>query len=485
MKILRGIKLVLKNKVMLYMLTRYVTYGMSFFVSMYAANRMGPYYYGIWGYLILLLNYFNLINFGIPQAAQVLQIQNRENLSRRDAFEKSGFVLTGVLGVGVICFALYERIVGIAFFEKYELGNLFYWICLCGIINYFNLYYSKVYRVKNKLLEIAFHQTFVVLLTFVVVFWKEGYPLLQWMLGAYVIAYFVIFLFYSFRGGITLKGEFRFYDCKKIINKGFFLFLYNSGFYFIMISTKTIVSINYTVTEFGYFTFAYLLGHAVLQLLEAFSYLISAKLLNRYRSSDTEVVSSTIRLIRVNYVALFHGIMYLAMIVFPVFIRFVPKYEGTLLMINLACLTMLLFTNSFGYSTFLMARNKERVLAFIAIFSLGINVLLGVFCVNVLQVNYQYTILPTLLTYFIYAYLCVYYGRKELKLNRSIMNVFKDCFPLRLLLPFIVAVIIILCNITYLLCIPFVVYIALNGTTIKEIFHSFKRIFYKPEIVDL
>ena len=50
---------------MLYMLTRYVTYGMSFFVSMYAANRLGPYYYGVWGYLMLLLNYFNLINFGI------------------------------------------------------------------------------------------------------------------------------------------------------------------------------------------------------------------------------------------------------------------------------------------------------------------------------------------------------------------------------------------------------------------------------------
>ena len=58
MRILRGVTLILKNKVMLYMLTRYVTYGMSFFVSMYAANRLGPYYYGVLGIFNVAIELF-------------------------------------------------------------------------------------------------------------------------------------------------------------------------------------------------------------------------------------------------------------------------------------------------------------------------------------------------------------------------------------------------------------------------------------------
>ena len=41
----------LKNKVFVYLFTRYFTYGLQFIMSLIIAVRLGPYYLGIYGYI--------------------------------------------------------------------------------------------------------------------------------------------------------------------------------------------------------------------------------------------------------------------------------------------------------------------------------------------------------------------------------------------------------------------------------------------------
>lgn len=467
------------------MLTRYATYALSFIVTMYIASKMGPYYYGMWGYLLLILNYFNVINLGIPQALQVLLIQKKESYIDSCNYEKSGIYLTGILSLGCVLTAIYYYCGGLETAHRYDLDFLFYIICFCGVLNYFNLLYGKIYRTRNYVFELAFQQTSVVLFMFVAMFLAKDKYLLYSLVGCYLISYFLTFLLYSFKGGINYNGNFIGKYAKNIINKGLYLFLYNSGFYLIVISTKTMISVEFSIEQFGLFSFAYLLGHAVYQLLEAFSFLITTKLLDKYNSKDVAVILSTIKLIRINFVALFHGIMYLAMIFFPFLLYLLPKYESTLQLIYLCCMTMLLYTNSFGYSTFLMARNKEKILAFIAVSSLVLNIILGLILIKVFNIGYEYVILATMFTYLYYAILCVYFGRRELNITSNYFDILIDCFPFKLLLPFLSAILIIILNIKFLIVIPLILYLSLNINTIKDIIKSFKKILFNPNIIDV
>lgn len=478
-------RVVLSNKIVWYMLTRYVTYGLSFIVTMYIASKMGPYYYGIWGFLLLVLNYFNLINWGIPQAVQVFLIQNKKDNSVCFDYEKTGFYLMLIASLGCLFLAIYYAFGGIEIAHKFNGGFLFYVVCICGLLNYVNLFYSKIYRARNRLFEISFQQTSVVVLMFLSMFWFEKESLLYAIVFCYLLSYFMSTCLYLFAGGANRKGKFKSYYAKDILKKGIFLFLYNSGFYLIIVSTKTLVSLSYSIEEFGLFAFAYLLGHAVFQLLEAFSFLLTTKLLYKYRSNVIEQVLSTISLIRTNFVVAFHGVMYLAMLCFPLLLKFLPQYVSALQVIYLSCLTMLLYTNSFGYSTFLVARNREKELAFISISTLFINLLLGLLLIKFFHVSFEYVILATMFAYFYYAILCVYYGRKTLGVSCKLWIILKDCFPLNLLIPFLSAVLFTFVNNSNLIFLPVLLFLIFNVKNLLSIYSSFKRILYHPNIIDV
>lgn len=84
---------ILKNKVFVYLFTRYFTYGLQFVMSLIIAVRLGPYYLGIYGIIQLILNYINQINFGIPHSLNVLLVHNKQNLKKQNSLILNSIVL--------------------------------------------------------------------------------------------------------------------------------------------------------------------------------------------------------------------------------------------------------------------------------------------------------------------------------------------------------------------------------------------------------
>ena len=485
MSCLFKIKKIVKNKVVIYLITRYVVYFIAFLSSMVIAAKLGPYYLGIWGFMLLLIRYFQIINFGIDSSITVLLVQHKNDEKSKADYEMSAMILVGIISFIVILLAVYYFFFRISLFEKYELGYLFYFVCIIAILQYFNGYFFKVCRVKGKMFEFTFYQSITQILVFVVIFLARGESLLYLLVWVYFIAHLVS-LFFFFRGkGIALNGKFVWVKAKEIVNKGMYLFIYNFCFYMIIVSTKTILSAYYSVEEFGYFTFAYTLAHAALMLLTAFSTLITPKLLDKFNSPDNGRIESAVRLLRVNYVYLAHGMMYVAMLLYPLLLYFLPKYADTLAVINLTILATVLYTNSFGYISFLMARNKEKAIAVNSLICFLTNVVIALFLVKVMHVSYEYVIMATLLSYFIFTYLTVYMGKKVLSQNASFWIVMKEAFPVGILIPFIVAVGVTVINSAYVMFFPLLVFIGMNMHEIKEIYRMFKRILYNPNVVDM
>ncbi|MFA7116520.1 MAG: oligosaccharide flippase family protein [Bacteroidales bacterium] len=484
MKFLIFFKKLFSNKVFIYMGTRYLVYFLTFLSSMIIAARMGPYYLGIWGFITLLLHYFKLINLGIGNSITVLLVQNKEQ-NERDDYEKSAMVIIGIISLIAVFIGFYYYFFGISVFGKYHLDKLFYFICIIAVFQYFNDYFLKVSRVKGKMFEFTFYQTLLQVLVFIGIFFAKGKELINLLIGLYILAHIISLIIFISGGTISFKGKVKRKKMSKIVSKGIHLFIYNLCFYLIILSTKTIVGLYYSIEEFGYFTFAYTLANAAMLLLSAFSALIMPKLIDKFDSLDKNIIEGTMNTIRINYMYLSHGIIYFAMIFFPLFIIILPQYSGTLKVINLSSLAVVLYSNSYGFISFLMARNKEKVIARNSLICLIVNIIIALLLVKGFQVDYSYVILATLITYLLYAYLTISSGRKELKTSIKFRIIIKEVFPQGILIPFLVAIIVTIINLKYIMFIPFLVYLLLNKKEIKEIFHSFILILNNPKVIDI
>ena len=467
------------------MSSRYITYIVQFFVNLYIAGSLGPAYYGIWSFLILVYHFFNIFDLGIPQAVQVLIVHNKNEKQESANIEKTGTLMMILLALFPFVVAIYYSLGGIPKAHELKVGWLFYAICFCGAINYMTNLYDKIYRCRNRLLEIGFKQTSVVFFMVIAIFIFRGKNLLYGLVLSYLVWCVSSFIVFLTRGGLDFSGLFSKTLTKDIFKKGFYLFLFYSGFSLIMITTRTYISINYSIDDFGLFSFSYSLGHAVFQSVQAFSTVIITKLLDRYHSPDRRIILNTIKVVRDNYVSMFQIIIYLAMLIFPIILNYMPKYFTALISMNLCALMMVLYTNSFGYSTYLVASNKEKVLAFIAVLSIFINLFFCTCLIKVFHVPFDYVVFSTMLTYFVYAYLCTFWGRKGLNLSINFFSVLFDCFPLRLFIPFVAAIVVALMNIRQLTFIPIVVFVFMNIKTIKSMYIMIKKMIVNPNIVDI
>jgi len=479
---------VFKNKVVFYLGSRYLTYFIQFVTSLVIAAELGPYYMGIWGFILLLVQYFQQLHFGIANSFNVLYVQHRQNLQECNNYIGNSLLLVSYLAFFVIAFYLFNIIFGISGFEKFNASHYILWVCLIAILQYFVQFFTNLFRVKNQLNRVTFCQSIIVLLTFVCVFLFKGEQLIISLIASYVVGNLLCFLIAFTSGAIPKPGniQFRISYQREIIQKGLFLFLYNSCFYFIIISIRTIISGFYTVEDFGCFTFSFTLAQAILLILDSLSFVIFPKVIGKLSSGDNQEAKSTIVLLRLLYITSAHFLIYVALIAFPIVLLFLPKYTDALTSLNLIALTVLMGTSTYGYLELLISRNKEKLAACLSALALIINCAIALFLVLVVKVLYDFVILATMVTYALFSVLVLKTSSKLLE-KRSLLSVIKEVMPMRLFIPYIIAAIISLLQLQtyYFVVIPLVVFCVLNLKTFGTIIGTVKKILYEPEIVNL
>ncbi len=177
--------------------------------------------------------------------------------------------------------------------------------------------------------------------------------------------------------------------------------------------------------------------------------------------------------------------MFLANVFFPFLDVFIPKYKSALLSLQLISLTVVLYTNSFGFGTYLMAQNKEKTIALIAIFSLIVNIIIGFILVLYFEVPFSYVILATNVSYLLFTFLCVYMGLKFMKIKKSFSQIFSIFLPFNLLAPYLLSVIFVLNDFKYIMILPFLLFVILNLKPLKSIVEKIRTLMDRPNIIDL
>lgn len=477
---------ILSNKIIIYLTSRYAVYGLQFITSMMVAGKLGPYYMGVYGFLQMILMYFTQINFGIPHSLNVLLVHNKDNKELSDNYIGNSLFIIATLSVIVGLFYFYYKFFGIAGFERYQVDQYVIWLCIVGVLQYFNTISTTVVRIKNKLKLLAFMQSLIVILDFIAIWIFTGETLITVLVVNNVFSNIISLLLAYIHGCFPRLSNLKIRKeiLSEIVKKGFFLFLYNSCFYFIVISVRTIISSNYAIDEFGKFTFSYSIGHALLLLSGAISTIFFPKIIDKLSSKNPDEVRNVLTTVRVSYISATYLLVFMALPFFPLLLHFLPKYQDAIYAMNLVALAVLINTNSYGFSTLLIARNQEKYSALISISSLILNIGVAILLVKVLHVGYGFVVLSIMLTYIFFTLLSAYFGLKLLGCI-SLKSILTNTFPMGLLIPYLAAVLLSVFEMEGLIFVPLLLYLALNRKDVVMILNYIRRMTLNQNLTDL
>ena len=475
-------KNLLKNKVISYISSRYLIYGIQFVSLMMVAEKLGPYNYGIWSFILLLLSYMMAINLGIGNSINVYLIQYKNNPEKvkdyaASAFAANGLVIVLLLGLSSI------YIIRPDLFGKYDIGVLFYVAILIGILQYINQIYTNIYRARNYLFEVAFNQSVIPILILISVIFATGTTLIYWLVGSYLLGNISSLALYFIRKGSPRGGKVRLQLIKNLFHKGFYLFVYNSAFTLILTTTSSFVSKYYSIDEYGLYSFSYTLGHSILLLMTAFSYIIFPKIIDKLYNASQDNARSTIKILRSNYVNLSYLLMYAALTIFPLFIKLFPKFENSIIMLNMMTLAIILTTNSFGFNTYLIANNKEKLSALISIISLILNIVISYLVTGLIKMPYYLSVISMMMSYICFSLLCSWCAHKAIFKNTK--GFFLSVFPIKSIIPYAFAFTLTLFNLNYLMSLVLLLFLILNRESVNEIIQTIKQLIKKPQIIDI
>ena len=74
---------------------------------------------------------------------------------------------------------------------------------------------------------------------------------------------------------------------------------------------------------------------------------------------------------------------------------------------------------------------------------------------------------------------------KQMGKNVSVRSVMKECFPIRLLIPYLSAFVFFFINSLWLLPLPLVLFVIFNPSVPRQIYQTFRRLLDNPDMLDV
>ena len=164
---------ILKNKIVIYVTTRYITYALQFLLSLAIAVRLGPFYLGVYGMVNLVISYFGQVNFGVPHALNVFLIHNKENRQVGDLYSYNAFALYTYLNMAIVIGSVIVSIAGWTKWGEYDLGSYFPLIIAISILTYYNSILTTIIRVRNEVNALSVIGSIGVFLNLCIVWFRD------------------------------------------------------------------------------------------------------------------------------------------------------------------------------------------------------------------------------------------------------------------------------------------------------------------------
>ncbi len=394
------------NPYLLFTASRYISYAMQFLRGMLVAKVLGPYFFGIWGFLTLVQQYLSYTNFGLQYAVLVdLSTDSGGDTRRQERSVSVALMLTLGSAAALILLGLGVQVFGIKLFEKFEFSQYVLLVVAYTGLAHLQHVLTNIYRVYKKLLQIAISELLNAVILLAVVFVFEDEALVWALLGSMVVAALASISLYLVRIPFKLRLEFDFSLARRLLASGVPLLVYNVSYYLIMVAARTVLAAFYSIEEMGYYSLASSLTTATLLGLQSAAWLVMPDVFSRtHQGVKDEDALKTVSKVNGLYSTAVFLVVFTVILLMPVLFLYLPHFRPAGQTITVLLLAQGVLSVSFGYNALAIARRKHNHVAMISLLAVLI-VLSGSLAAAWLKLSFEWIAFAVLLGALVYTLL--------------------------------------------------------------------------------
>ena len=364
------LKKIISNGKVVFILSKYATYAIYFIISLVIANKLGLFYFGIYGFLKLIIQYFTYSNLGVNYSSLVIMSEDaNKDITKNSSILTSSIIITFFsLTFFYLIFVAICNLYDIEFYNRFNIGQYVFYIFFIVLIKQINQLYINIYRVYDRLKIINWAYIIPCIGEFIILFTGNGKRLLDNIMWAMVFSNGIVFIIFLVDAKFSISNNIDIKATKKLVRRGIMLLLYNISFYFIVLVAKSYISSEFQIEDFAQYSFSYNISDAVMLLNSSVSFFIYPNLINKLSSSNsTDNSLLLMREMQQYYMIAASLVIIIALIASHFLQLIVPDYVRSEYILQILLLSQLLVANSFIMTTFLVQQKKELKLIILGV----------------------------------------------------------------------------------------------------------------------
>lgn len=364
------LKKIISNGKVVFILSKYATYAIYFIISLVIANKLGLFYFGIYGFLKLIIQYFTYSNLGVNYSSLVIMSEDaNKDITKNSSILTSSIIITFFsLTFFYLIFVAICNLYEIEFYNRFNIGQYVFYIFFIVLIKQINQLYINIYRVYDRLKIINWAYIIPCIGEFIVLFTGNGERLLDNIMWAMVFSNGIVFIIFLVDAKFSISNNIDIKATKKLVRRGIMLLLYNISFYFIVLVAKSYISSEFQIEDFAQYSFSYNISDAVMLLNSSVSFFIYPNLINKLSSSNSTNNSLLLMREMQQYYMIAASLVIIIALIASHFLQLiVPDYVKSEYILQILLLSQLLVANSFIMTTFLVQSLKELKLIILGV----------------------------------------------------------------------------------------------------------------------
>jgi len=406
------------------------------------AKILGPYFFGIWGFINLVLSYLSYTNMGIQYAINVeLSLKDKKNHNEVALFIGNSLFVTLCICTILVLIYIVVKISGIDLFPTYSFSQYALLVTLIASLNQFGQVFANIYRSYGRVSRIAITEILLSVFTLLCVFIFKGVTLIEGLLFTMASVGLISIIIYMVRSPIKIKLSININIIKTLLSKGLALLIYSISFNLIMLSATTIISIFYSVEKMGCFSLANSITTATLLGLGAITWVLFPTFLWKLRADITDVEARAIvtKITKV-YSTIVYLIVFIVIMVSPLIFLYLTQYAPLAPALNYLLLSQAILSSCIAYNSLAISRNKQYSVVRISLMSLALVLVMGLL-VAYLKLEFTVVALTVLMAITAYSTFQTRLGNSLIGIDTSIVASIKQILPLNLIIPVLIIII--------------------------------------------
>jgi O-antigen/teichoic acid export membrane protein len=407
------------KKELIFTLLRYITFAIQIIRGFVLASFLGPFFFGIYGYLTLYQQYLSYTNLGINYSvnSELALLDKNEERTQKELVN-SAFSVAGIISSFLIFFGILVYNFKVQLFPFQNSYRYVFVLIGLTILTHFQQIFVNIFRIEKKLKEIIIGEIVVSLGLLAIVFFYKGIALVNAIFWVWIVLLFVVVLFYYYSYGKKISFETN--RIKVLLKAGFPLLVYAFSYYLMSLIVRTLIGAFYPTIIMGYFSFANNITTAVMLGLNTITWIIFpsviAKLaigqLTNNELSDY-LVSFTNKLL-----VLVLLIVIVSIVGLPILFLILPQYKPIEYSLLILLINQIIFNSGFALISLCIARKMYKQMAIISLSSVLISGTISLFCCYN-ELPYIWLVVSNVIGGFFFINILILYVSRKFNLQQS------------------------------------------------------------------